>query len=140
MYFTIKVNKPTIFLLHLLSERRYSFLEESTYTTVASCLQLLHAVPRNHCCSMSSLMTMANFNKKFIELESKINNHSDKFMKRLVNLEDKVTGNSDDIKQLQDTTNRIYRLMLKIHSESRDNHNELMQKLNAIFDKIIPIV
>ena len=58
---------------------------------------------------MSSSMTMDDFNKKLIDLESKINNNFNKFTKRLINLEDKVTGHSEDIKKLQDMKNQIER-------------------------------
>ena len=80
---------------------------------------------------MAASMSMLDFNKKLIDLESKINN-SDEFTKRLIDLEDKFTGHSDDIKKLQDTTNRIERQIWQNHSESTDNHNKAMQKVNAI--------
>lgn len=80
-------------------------------------------------------MSMPDFNKILIDLESKINN-SDEFTKILINLEDKVIGPSDDIRKLQDTTNRIERQILQNHSESTNNHNKAMQKINAICDKI----
>ena len=85
---------------------------------------------------MSSSMSMADFNKKLIDLESKINNNSDDFTKRLVDFEGKVTGHSNDIKKLQDTTNRIERQIWLNHSESTENHIQAMQKLTNICDKI----
>ena len=84
---------------------------------------------------MSSSMSMPDFNKRLIDLESKINNF-DEFTKRLIDLEDTVIGNSDNIKKLQDTTNRIKRKIWQNHSKSTDNHNKAMQKISTIWDEI----
>lgn len=71
-----------------------------------------------------SSMTMTDFNKKLIDLENRITNHSDDFNQKLVDLESKVIRPTiaklrkwwlkiesqkmiSDIKKLQDMTNRI---------------------------------
>jgi len=46
------------------------------------------------------LMTMADFNKKLVDLENRITSHSDDFNQKLVDLESKITGHSDNIKKL----------------------------------------
>ena len=85
---------------------------------------------------MSSSMSMAEFQKKLLDLEKQINNNSDDFGKRLVDLEDTVAGHSNDIKKLQDTTNRIERQIWLNHSEATENHSQAMQKLTELCDKI----
>ena len=71
-----------------------------------------------------------------LNLEKQINNNSDDFGKRLVDLEGIVTGHSNDIKKLQDTTNRIERQIWLNHHEATENHSQAMQKLTELCDKI----
>ena len=85
---------------------------------------------------MTSLMLMAGFQKKLLDLESKINNNSDDFNKRLVDLEGIVAGHSNDIKKLQDTTNRIERQIWLNHSEATENHSRSMQKMTELCENI----
>ena len=70
---------------------------------------------------MSSSMSMAGFQKKLLDLEKQINNNSDDFGKRLVSLKGTVAGNSNDIKKVQDMTNRIERQMWLNHNEATES-------------------
>ena len=85
---------------------------------------------------MFSSMSMADFQKKLLDLEKQINNNSEDFDKRLVDLEGTVARHSNDIKKLQDRTNRIERQIWLNHSEATENHSQAMQKMTELCDKI----
>ena len=58
---------------------------------------------------MSSSMSMAEFQKKLVDLEKQINNNSEEFGKILVDLEGTVAGHSNDIKNVHDDVgNRFF--------------------------------
>ena len=85
--------------------------------------------------SMTSSMSMVNFQKKLLDHEKQINNNSDKVNKRLTSLEDKVIRNSHNIKKIQDTIDQIERKIWLKHREAIDNQNKAMQKINAMLNE-----
>ena len=89
-----------------------------------------------HTRSMSSSMSMAEFQKKLLDLKKQINNSFEDFGKRLGDLEGTVAGHSNDIKRLQDTKNQIKRQIWLNHSEATENHSQAMQNLTELCDKI----
>lgn len=54
-----------------------------------------------------STMTMADFQNKLVDAEHKKNNNHDEVNKRLDDFQIKLKGQTDNIKKLQDTTDRI---------------------------------
>ena len=81
-------------------------------------------------------MSMADFNKRLIEVENKVTSHTDEVNKKLTDFQNKFNGHADNMKRLQDTTNRIEIQMEQRHIQSEVNQNETLTLLNLVCKKI----
>ena len=79
-----------------------------------------------------STMTMADFQKRLLDAEQRINNNHDEVSKRLNDVESKLGEQTDKIKNLENTTNRIEIKMESQHVQTEVNFKEVLTMLKVL--------
>ena len=75
---------------------------------------------------------MADFKKRLLDAEQKINNNHDEVNKILNEVERKLGEQADKIKNLQDTTNRIEIKLESQHVQTGVNIREVLTMLRSL--------
>lgn len=83
-----------------------------------------------------STITMADFQKKLLDSEHKINSNHDEVSKRLNEFQIKLGEQADEIKNLHDKTNRIEIKMENYHVETKASIREVLTMLKILCKRL----